>query len=264
MPWFDAGVNLTDPRFDAHEEIVCALSEGVTRMCVITTKPSEWSKAIGLYQAYPQQVCFTLGIHPHYAATVTDDDLLRLRELVHQPGMVAIGECGLDFNRNFSPKADQIRVFNAQLALACESGKPVYLHQRDAFSEQVACLEPYLGAISGGIAHCFTQGKAELETYLSMGLYIGVTGWVCDEKRGQTLAGALPYLPMDKLVLETDAPYLFPKTVRPRKRDNRPAYLPHIAKHVAQLMQCDIKEIEQASFRNSCQLFDIADEDLCI
>ncbi len=250
---------MTDKRLDAGQIIADALSASVRRLCIITTHPGEWDTARQLRQQYPDQVSYTLGIHPHNAKDACEQDFARLREQLTQPGVVAVGECGLDFNRNFSPPDVQIEVFKRQLAIAVESGLPVYLHERDAFETQLACRSPVIDALSGGIAHCFTQGMTQLHGYLQLGLYIGITGWVCDPKRGADLRACLTDLPLEKLILETDAPYLFPKTLRPRQRNNTPACLPHIGEQVARLYGVDTPRISASSYANTCQLFGIDD-----
>ncbi|GGW79261.1 TatD family hydrolase [Alteromonas halophila] len=255
MKWFDAGVNLTDDRLDAEAVITDALAASVQRLCVITTHPDEWQRARELHAQFPQQICYTLGVHPHHAKDVTEADFTRLRDMISLPGVVALGECGLDFNRNFSPQDTQIAVFKRQLSIAAETGKPVYLHERDAFDTQCACLKPVVSSLSGGIAHCFTQGQRQLDAYLEMGLYIGITGWVCDPKRGDALRQCIPSLPLDKLILETDAPYLFPKSLRPRQRNNTPSCLPHIGEQVASLYDISPAQISASSYANTCRLF---------
>lgn len=258
MPWFDAGVNLLDRRFNAQEVVARALEAGVSRLCIITTHPNEWLPAVSLHQQFPEVCCFTLGIHPHNAKDAVAHDFERLRELAQLPGAVAIGECGLDFNRNFSPKPVQLSVFEAQLQIASELEMPVYLHERDAFNEQFACLDNMRGKLVGGIAHCFTGNKDALDAYLSLGLYIGVTGWVCDEIRGLDLRSAVSHIPLNRLILETDAPYLFPKTLRPRKRNNEPAFLPHIAEQLSDLLKVSSEKLRDNSYVNACRLFSLS------
>ena len=155
MPWFDAGVNLLDRRFDAHEVVTRAVDAGVEKLCVITTHPNEWAAAEQLYSAFPQHICYTIGVHPHNAKVVREEDLRQLKIHAAKPGVVAIGECGLDFNRDFSPRPTQIAVFEAQLAIAKAMQLPVYLHERDAFDAQRHRLNKFISHIPGGIAHCF-------------------------------------------------------------------------------------------------------------
>ncbi|GEA07179.1 3'-5' ssDNA/RNA exonuclease TatD [Alteromonas sp. KUL42] len=257
MAWFDAGVNLLDSRFEIDEVVARATDAGVSKLCVITTHPSEWDAAIALYNKYPSQCCYTIGVHPHNAKDVTLDHYETIRQLARQPGCVAIGECGLDFNRNFSPQDVQLRVFEEQLKLAADLQLPVYLHERDAFEQQIALLGRYMPSLKGGIAHCFTGDSTQVKQYLSLGLYIGITGWVCDEKRGEALRDAVKQVPLDKIILETDAPYLFPKTLRPRKRNNEPAFLPHIANQLGEYLHVETDKLRNYSYANTCRLFSL-------
>lgn len=259
MKWFDAGVNLLDPRLNDESTLHAAIEAGVDKLCIITSQPSEWEAAKRWYERFPEHVCYTVGVHPHCAKLVEDAHWAQLRQAAESDGVVAIGECGLDFNRNFSPQPIQIQVFEKQLALAGELGLPVYLHERDAFEQQVACLAAVSDKLAGGIAHCFTGTPEQMHTYLEMGLYIGVTGWVCDPKRGDALREAVTTLPLERLVLETDAPYLFPKTLRPRKKDNLPAYLPHIGQELANLLQISATTLSQVSYANTGKLFKLLD-----
>ena len=255
MPWFDAGVNLLDKRFDANDIIARAKENGVDNLCIITTHPDEWSEAEALYQRFPDSCCYTIGVHPHNAKVVNAEHYSLLEKFAQKPGCVAIGECGLDFNRDFSPRDIQKQVFEAQLIIAKALDLPVFLHERDAFNDQIQLLKKYNSCIRGGIAHCFTGNEAQVKAYLSLGLYIGVTGWFCDEKRGDALRGAVKQIPLDKIILETDAPYLFPKTLKPRKRNNEPAYLPHIAEQLSNYLNVDNDKLQSSSYANTCKLF---------
>ena len=171
--------------------------------------------------------------------------------------MVAVGECGLDFFRNFSPPDAQERAFVAQLELAAECGLPVFLHQRDAHERFTAILTEHRKSLTGGVAHCFTGGPAELEAYLELGLYIGVTGWLCDDRRGAALRAALPRIPLDRLLLETDAPYLLPRDLaeKPRNRRNEPAFLPHVLAKTAEGLGMPIDSVARAATENTEKLF---------
>ena len=249
---------MLDKRFDADEVIQRAKDAGVDKLCIITTHPKEWESAIALYNQYPNECCYTIGVHPHNAKDVSEKDYPLLRELAQQEGCVAIGECGLDFNRNFSPQPVQRDVFEEQLKIAADVNLPVYLHERDAFSEQLSLLTRYMPNIKGGIAHCFTGSTEQVKQYLALGLYIGVTGWVCDEKRGEELRDAVKHIPLNRLILETDAPYLFPKTLRPRNRNNEPAFLPHIGQQLAEYLQVDTEKLRISSYANTCELFSLS------
>jgi len=260
MRWFDCGVNLFSPQFAAQEVAVIAAARlaGVNRCLLISSDLAESKKNSNFCQQHLS--CFsTAGVHPHQAAQVSIDWLEQLQHQLANPNVVAIGECGLDFNRDFSPRAQQQQVFAAQLALSQQVQLPVYLHERDAFPTQIAMLkeQPPLA----GVAHCFTGDSSQLKTYLDLGLYIGITGWLCDERRGQALQQALAYIPADRLILETDAPYLTPRTIRPRPRCNTPALLPAIAAEVARLTGLSLQQIAEQSYQNSCRLLQLPVED---
>ena len=178
----------------------------------------------------------TAGVHPHHAADFDAYTSAALGALLADPRVVAVGECGLDYFRDFSPRDAQRRAFQAQLELAVAVGKPVFLHERDAHADFVAALAPLARDLKrGGVAHCFTGDQAQLECYLELELAIGITGWICDERRGSHLGALMRAIPADRLLLETDAPYLLPRDLepRPRSRRNEPAYLTHVATTVA-------------------------------
>ncbi|MDT7526494.1 MULTISPECIES: TatD family hydrolase [Pseudidiomarina] len=255
LRWFDVGVNLTNPKLlvQAEQVIARGLAAGVERQLVIGTNVLESEQALALCERFPQQLVACVGIHPHDAAASQPTDLARLRELAQHPAVVAIGECGLDFNRNYSPAAIQQQVFTAQLELAAELKLPVYLHERDAQAQQLALLKPFLKSIPRMLAHCFTGGEKELANYLDLGCYIGITGWLCDERRGTELQQAVPWIPANRLLLETDAPFLLPRTIRPRPKYNEPSLLPAIGEYLAQLRQQEVTTIAAQCWQNSLE-----------
>jgi len=255
----DIGANLTHDSFDRDraEVISGAAAVGVSRMIVTGASRASSVQAVTLAEQYPGVLWATAGIHPHHATEYDDAVDSLLRELSGHDTIVAVGECGLDYFRNFSPVAAQRDAFARQLELAVAAGKPVFLHQREAHDDFVALLAERIDSLAGGVAHCFTGGPREMHEYLEMGLYVGVTGWVCDERRGHDLQAAVPELPLDRLLLETDAPYLMPRDL-PEKlpaRRNEPRALPHVLETVARLMQRDIAEVAAAATRNTERLF---------
>jgi len=199
----------------------------------------------------------TAGVHPHNAKDWDAAALARLRELA--AAAVAVGECGLDYNRNFSPPQAQRTCFEDQLALAAQLGKPVFLHERDAFDDFVSLLKKYRANLPGAVVHCFTGGQAELEAYLALDCYIGITGWICDERRGAHLAPLLPRIPANRLLLETDAPYLLPRnlprSVRGKSGRNEPCFLPHIAACAAAMAGKTPAQLAEETTANARQLF---------
>ncbi len=255
----DIGANLTHDSFDHDRDAVIhrAQMAGVRRMIVTGASRDGSVQASELARSRPGVLYATAGIHPHHATEFDDRAAELLTQLARQGEVVAVGECGLDYFRNFSPVPAQRGAFAGQLAIAAAVGKPVFLHQRDAHDDFTAIIREYRGALAGGVAHCFTGNRGELEEYLEMGLYIGITGWVCDERRGQNLQAAVPHLPLDRLLLETDAPYLVPRDL-PAKltgRRNEPCVLPHVLNTVARLMQRDVAEVAIAATRNTETLF---------
>lgn len=232
----DIGINLAHDSYDADREAVIerARAAGVTQMVVTGSTLADSERAIALARAHPGRLFATAGVHPHHASELTAVAAAQLEELARDPAVVAVGECGLDYFRNFSPREAQQQAFHRQLELAARVGKPVFLHQRDAHADLVAILREH-AASWRGVAHCFTGSAEELACYLQLGLAIGITGWICDERRGSHLAALMPQIPAQRLLLETDGPYLLPRDLRPRpaSRRNEPAYLPQIAAAVA-------------------------------
>jgi TatD DNase family protein len=255
----DIGANLTHDSFDTDRAAVLehAAAAGVGRLIVTGTSVTNSVQAVELCAAHPGMLFATAGVHPHHATEFDAHTSRALRALLSNPAVVAVGECGLDFFRDFSPRAAQRHAFAAQLELAAETGKPVFLHQRDAHAEFVEMLAPLRARLAGGVAHCFTDGPTELAAYLDLDLHIGVTGWVCDERRGAKLREALPHIPLERLLLETDAPYLVPRDLvpQPRGRRNEPKFLAHILERVAEGMNRSVEEVAAATTANAERLF---------
>jgi TatD DNase family protein len=257
----DVGVNLTNARFDKDRDeiIMRAQSKGVSAMLVTGTNISESQKAVLLSAQYPDYLYSTAGVHPHDADNVSDNYLDEIRILTKNKSVKAIGECGLDFNRNFSAPKQQEKVFSEQISLAAELQLPLFLHQRDAFPTWFQLLSPYITSVPAMISHCFTGDAEELDQCLSAGMYIGITGWVCDERRGKSLQALIPSIPLNRLMIETDAPYLTPRTIRPKPKSSRnePSYLPYVIEKLAELYQCDIQDVINASSENTRKVFNL-------
>jgi TatD DNase family protein len=255
----DIGLNLAHDSFDQDREQVLADAwDAGVRYAVITGSTLASSRAaIELARRAPERLRATAGIHPHHARELHEMDVPELRRLLELPEVGAAGECGLDFFRNFSPHADQERVFRRQLELAAEVGKPVFLHQRDAHAPFTDMLREHRPQLRGGVAHCFTGDETELRDCLDLGLHIGITGWICDERRGLHLRDLVRLVPLDRLLLETDAPYLLPRDLqpRPRSRRNEPRYLPHILAAVAAARGEPAAFVAEATTRNALAFF---------
>jgi TatD DNase family protein len=255
----DIGANLTHDSFDADRDAVLAraAAAGVTRIIVTGTSVTSSVQAGALCDAHPTRLFATAGVHPHHAVELDSHTVAALRSLLAAPSFVAVGECGLDFFRDYSPRDAQRSAFAAQLELAAEVRKPVFLHQRDAHDEFVALLKPALATLAGGVAHCFTGGPKELEAYLELDLHIGVTGWVCDERRGAELRAAVPRIPLDRLLVETDAPYLLPRDLKPKpqSRRNEPQFVVYVLERIAALMSQPVEVVARATTANAERLF---------
>lgn len=232
----DIGINLAHDSYDADREAVIARARaaGVTQMIVTGSTLASSARAIELARQHPGRLFATAGVHPHHASELSAQRLSELEELARQPQVVAVGECGLDYYRNFSPPETQREAFHRQLDVAARVGKPLFLHQRDAHADFCAILREH-ATHWHGVAHCFTGTAGALGDYLELGLAIGITGWICDERRGAHLADLMPQIPAARLLLETDGPYLLPRDLKPKpaSRRNEPAYLPQVAAAVA-------------------------------
>jgi len=257
----DIGVNLMNPAFDGDREAVVARARaaGVTTL-IITGSSIESSSAAAAFAQNNMDCKSTAGAHPHNAKDWDSAAAVRLRELA--VAAAAIGECGLDYNRNFSPPQDQRKCFEDQLALAADLGKPVFLHERDAFDDFESILKQYRAHLPGAVVHCFTGTEAELNAYVALDCYIGITGWVCDERRGAHLVPLLPRIPADRLLLETDAPYLLPRdlprSLRGKSGRNEPCFLPHIAANVAAILGKTPQQLADETSANARRLFTAA------
>jgi len=254
----DIGANLTHASFDDDLEAVLARARAAGVETIVVTGASVAESLAAAHLAEAHGLWATAGVHPHHARDCDHATIPALREIAAHPRVVAIGECGLDYHRNFSTHSDQERWFVAQLELGIELGKPLFLHSRDAhprFAEIVRSHE-----VKKAVAHCFTGEREELHAYLKLGLYIGITGWICDERRGRHLLDLVREIPADRLLLETDSPYLTPRDMRPqpKARRNEPAFLPHVLRAVARALGRPDEEVAEQTTRNARELFGLA------
>ena len=258
--YIDIGVNLTGSSFrdDLEQVIERATEVGVEYMIITGTDIQHSQRALSLAERF-DSVCYaTVGLHPHNASDYSASMASELKEMLSHEKAVAVGECGLDFNRNFSSRSEQIRAFEAQLEIAIDLGMPVFLHQRDAHEDFVSMIKNYRTDLSQLVAHCFTGNIAEVNDYVLLDMYVGLTGWICDERRGGDLREAVKHIPLDRVMLETDAPYLLPRDLdeRPVKKNrNEPSFLPHIARSVSKYMSVDEERLISAAYENSRSFF---------
>jgi TatD DNase family protein len=266
----DIGINLMSPAFDHDRETVLAnaLDAGVNTL-IITGSSIESSTEAATYAAShmgPAKLHTTAGVHPHNAKTwdaAAQAALLKLVSVSTPYVIAAIGECGLDYNRNFSPPEAQRKCFEDQLMLATQLGKPVFLHTRDAYDDFLSILKQYRESLPGVVIHCFTGEVTELESYLDLDCYIGITGWVTDERKGSHLIPLLRQIPSNRLLIETDAPYLLPRNLKGKGQHtagrksgrNEPRFLPHIAAYVAEILEKTPDQLAAETSANAARLF---------
>jgi TatD DNase family protein len=251
MQLVDIGANLTHESFahDLPDVLNRAARAGVHRMVVTGTSIAATEAALALHALHPDRLFATAGLHPHHASGYDAATRDQLRALARQPGVVAIGECGLDYFRDFSPRAAQLAAFAGQLELAVEMQLPVFLHQRDAHEDFMAVLRDYRPRLKDAVAHCFTGQRHEIEDCLAASLAIGITGWICDERRGHHLLPLMPLVPATRLMIETDAPYLLPRSLKPHppSRRNEPAFLTEVAATVARARNEPLEQLAGTS-----------------
>ncbi len=237
MQLVDIGANLTHESFhhDLPAVLQRAVAEGVQTVLVTGASREGSEQALAVAVAHPRQLYATAGVHPHHAIDYDAATDSRLRELARLEPVRAVGETGLDYHRNYSPREVQLEVFERQLQIAADLGMPVFLHQRDAHTDFLALLRRFRERIPAAVVHCFTDTAEALRDYLALDCHIGITGWICDERRGSHLRELVREIPSDRLMIETDAPYLLPRNVKPKPshRRNEPMYLRHICEEIA-------------------------------
>lgn len=259
MDLVDIGANLTHESFENDfDEVVAAAREAGLGHIILTGTDLETSTAARVI-AERDKAFFasTAGFHPHVASNAGKTEMARIAELATSAEVVAVGETGLDFNRNYSPPDKQKEVFRQHLELAAATKKPLFLHQRDAHNDFLELLAEYRDQISGGVVHCFTDTEAALKDYLELDMYIGITGWVCDERRGLDLQQHVRLIPSDRLLIETDAPYLLPRSLRPKPktRRNEPKYLVEVLRTVAACRGESMAQTGRVTAENARRLF---------
>ena len=262
MELIDIGVNLTHNSFHADLSAVLARARAanIAQMIVTGTSVAESQAAQSLAAQHPGFLYATAGVHPHDARHCCDKTSNLLTDLAQLPQVVAIGETGLDFNRDFSPRPQQEYVFEAQLELAVGLNMPVFMHERDASERFSTILSNYRDRLPAAVIHCFTGTAEELARYLDLDLHIGITGWICDERRGLHLRDLVKHIPVQRLMIETDAPYLLPRNIRPKpkSRRNEPAYLTQVLATVAECLELPEDTVAEATTRTARKFFNLA------
>lgn len=257
----DIGINLAHDSYDRDrgEVVARAREAGIVGMVVTGSSIDSARRAIELCRQWPQWMRATAGMHPHHAREFGDAQCAELAQLLAEPMVTSAGECGLDYFRNFSPPADQRRAFARQLELAAAAGKPVFLHQREAHADFMAILGEHLPHLPRAVVHCFTGNGEELDAYLERGLFVGITGWICDERRGLDVLRLAGRIPLGQLMLETDGPYLLPRNLQPKPshRRNEPMYLRDIFNVLCSIRSEPPADIARATTANARDFFQL-------
>ena len=200
----------------------------------------------------------TAGIHPHSADRATEEDLLRIEEIVSSnPKIVAVGECGLDYDRMYSSKENQLYYFKRLIALAEKLKKPLFLHERDAEEDFIDCFKGHEDICKNSVVHCYTGNRETAEKLIDMGFYIGITGWICDERRADDLREAVKVIPPERIMIETDAPYLTPRGIPGLKRTNVPQNIVYVAKALSMYMGIGEEDLIRHAKENTEKFFNI-------
>ncbi|WP_372679935.1 MULTISPECIES: TatD family hydrolase [unclassified Brevibacillus] len=257
----DIGVNLMHRSFqqDRDEVVARAEKQGISPLILTGTSLRNSMDASRYASRSKGKLYTTAGIHPHDAKSCDESTIKKLRELASLPHVVAIGECGLDYNRDFSPRDIQRKWFIEQISLATELQLPLFLHERDAHLDFVSILKEHRQTINRAVVHCFTGTSKELEAYLEMDFHIGITGWICDERRGKHLRELVKKIPLNRLMIETDAPFLTPRDLKEKPVDgrNEPMYLRHILHAVAGCMGLSSEEVASATTKTAKEFFSV-------
>ena len=263
--YFDIALNLASDRFLGEREkvITDALTHNVNYFNIVCSSIDELDFVKDLNNRFKENSCFSLGVHPHNANELNLNTLKSLKDSINIHHPSAVGETGLDFFRNLSSFENQLDAFEQQIKISIENNLPLFLHQREAHDDFIKVIDKYISDIPKGVVHCFTGTQSQLDDYLERDLYIGLTGWICDERRNKDLRKSIKNIPIDKLMIETDAPYLIPRNlkIKPKNNRNEPKFLPHIANEIAALMNIDLEEFNIQVFNNSKIFFGINSED---
>lgn len=259
MELIDIGCNLTHDSFDDDREQVLerAREAGVVQMVVTGASADGSTKALELARSFPGELFATAGVHPHHADEFDDETEALICDLVSHHGVVAVGETGLDYFRDFSPRPAQKESFQRHMDIAAATGQPMFLHMRDAHDDFHAMLKPMRDKLSNVVVHCFTGDREQMRDYLDLDCHIGITGWICDERRGTHMLEFLGEIPDHRLMVETDAPYLKPRNLRPRVKAHRnePQWLPWIVNTIAEATGKPAEAIAEQTTANARQFF---------
>lgn len=252
--YYDIGLNLFCRQFPDPETVIRHAAEAEVA-CILTGTDMRENRKIDSF-VRTHAAWGTCGIHPHNADTAKREDFEQMEQLLsNDPKLVAVGECGLDYDRMFSTMENQLLCLEQHIVLAKKLHKPLFLHERSASEAFIRCFRQHPDVCGNAVVHCFTGNRKTLETYLEMGFYIGITGWICDDRRAQELRDAVEILPLDRVLLETDAPYLIPRNVKGLGRVNVPENIRYVAAALAGYLHVSEEELLRHAKENTERLF---------
>lgn len=256
VKYYDIGLNLFCKQFPEPEKIIQeAENNGVC--CILTGTDNKENTKIDNF-VKNHNTFGTAGIHPHNADRARQEDFNQIEQILSEnKKIVAVGECGLDYDRMFSTKENQIRCLEKHIVLAEKLGKPLFLHERSAADDFIRRFKKHPDICKKSVVHCFTGDKETLDKYLSMGFSIGITGWICDDRRAKELREAVRNIPLDRILVETDAPYLTPKNVQGLNRTNVPQNIIYVVKELAKYMKVSEEDLIDNAKKNTERLFGI-------
>ena len=261
MDLIDIGCNLTHDSFDKDRDAVIAAAQdvGVVQMIVTGASAQGSRDAVALAKAQPGVLFATAGVHPHHASEFDEATDQLIRDFAASRKIVAVGETGLDYFRDFSPRPAQQNSFEHHIQIAIDSGLPLFLHQREAHDDFFAILREFRDQLGEVVVHCFTGSQSELHEYLDLDCHIGITGWICDVRRGTHMKDYMREIPVNRLMIETDAPYLKPRNLRPKIKSHRnePRVLPWILGTLAACRNEHPRDLAEATTRNARKFFGI-------
>jgi TatD DNase family protein len=256
----DIGANLTHPELYKKIDVIVdnIKSANIEKVIITSSNTKDTKEALGIINKYPNLFYTTVGFHPHNAKDYSSNNAAEIEDFLNNDKVLALGECGLDFYRKYSSKKEQFFCFEQHLEIAKNIKKPIFLHERHAFKDFVNIFKKHKDKLCKYVVHCFTGNKEELKTYIDMGCYIGITGWITDESRGKHLHEIIKYIPEDRLMIETDAPYLIPHNIKFKHNGiNEPSYLIYVAEIIAKCLHKDINYIKDITLRNTKLFFNI-------
>ena len=259
IKYYDIGLNLFCKQFPEPEKIIREAGDnGVC--CILTGTDGKENLQIDEF-VKTHEVFGTAGIHPHNADRARQGDFQEIERILSgNQKVVAVGECGLDYDRMFSTKENQIRCLEKHIVLAEKLDKPLFLHERSAADDFAKRFKKHPDICKKSVVHCFTGDKETLDKYLSMGFSIGITGWICDEKRSKELREAVRLIPLDRILVETDAPYLTPKNVSGLGRVNVPQNIVYVVRELAKHMKVSEDVLMENARKNTERIFHIQED----